>query len=518
MLLAELAATSLAVQATSKRRQKVGLLADCLRAAGSDVEICVAYLCGEVRQRKLGVGYSTLRSAVPTHAAAEPSLKLGEVDAEFEALSLIEGSGSKAERGRRLHALLARATADEQRFLFGLITGELRQGALEGVLVDAVASAAQVPAEELRRALMFAGDLPKVATRALVGKSAALSEFGLQLFQPLRPMLAQTSADLREALSEIGEASAEYKLDGARVQIHKHDDEVKVYSRQLNEVTGAVPEIVELARSVPARTLVLDGEAIALDRAGRPLPFQVTMRRFGRKLDVAEQRDKLPLSVFLFDVLHKDGQDLVDHGYAERLEQLMTVAPDASAGPWRSVPKLLRPSEHELASFTQSALAAGHEGVMLKALDSAYQAGRRGAAWLKLKPVQTLDLVVLGAEWGSGRRKGWLSNLHLGARDPKTGGFVMLGKTFKGLTDELLRYQTAELLAREIGRDAHTVYVKPELVVEIACDGLQQSPHYPGGLALRFARVKRYRTDKTAESADTIDTVRRMHRHDQPDG
>jgi DNA ligase-1 len=509
MLLETLVSASEAVQATPRRGQKVGRLAECLRAAGDDAAICVAFLCGDLRQGKLGIGYSTLQQARPDTAAEHASLGLREVDAEFEALVHIQGKGSKAERGRRLHQLLARATDREQRFLLRLVTGELRQGALEAILLEAVAEASSVPAAALRRAVMFAGDLRQVATSVLADGPSALNQFRLELFRPLRPMLAQTASDLDEALEQLGEASTEYKLDGARVQIHKADADVRIYSRQLNDITDSIPEIVELARRVPARQLVLDGEVVALDKSGRPLPFQVTMRRFGRKLQVSEQQKELPLSVFLFDVLHRDGQDLVDTSYAERLPHLDSVAAPGAAS-WLSVPRLVRPTSKALAEFALGALAAGHEGVMLKALDAEYQAGRRGASWLKVKPVHTLDLVVLAAEWGSGRRKGWLSNLHLGARDPESGGFVMLGKTFKGLTDALLDYQTAELQKREVSRDAHTVYVKPELVVEVAFDGLQASPHYPAGLALRFARVRRYRPDKSPDAADTIDTLRQL--------
>ena len=510
MLLETLVSASEAVQATPKRRQKVGRLAECLRTAGSDAAISVAFLCGDLRQGKLGVGYGTLQQARPESAARESTLTLSQVDAEFEALTQTQGKGSKAERARRLHQLLERATAREQHFLLRLITGELRQGALEAILLEAVAEASAVPASALRRAVMFAGDLRQVATSVLSEGPGALSRFRLELFQPLRPMLAQTASDLDEALQELGEVSGEYKLDGARVQIHKAGGDVRLFSRQLNDITNSMPEVVELARNLPAGQLVLDGEVVALTPAGRPLPFQVTMRRFGRKLGVSEQQQALPLSVFLFDILHRDGEDLVDASYAERLPHLDSVTP-AGSDAWRTVPRLLRPTPAELSAFAQGALEAGHEGLMVKALGAEYQAGRRGASWLKVKPVHTLDLVVLAAEWGSGRRKGWLSNLHLGARDPESGGFVMLGKTFKGLTDALLEYQTAELLKREVSRDAYTVHVRPELVVEIAFDGLQVSPHYPAGLALRFARVRRYRSDKSADAADTIGTIRKLH-------
>ena len=511
MLLQQLATVSEAVQATPKRLQKIALLADCLREAGSDIEACVAFLCGELRQGKLGIGYQTLRAAKPASAAEHASLTVAELDDEFEALLQTRGKGSKERKGQRLHALLARATESEQRFLLRLVSGELRQGALEAVLLEAVAEASGVDRRELRRALMFAGDLRQVATRAMTAGAAGLLEFRLRLFQPIRPMLAQSAASLTEGLEQLGEASAEYKLDGARVQIHKADGEVRIYSRQLNEVTASVPEIAEALKRLPEGQLVLDAEVIAMDQHGRPLPFQVTMRRFGRKLNVAEQRERLPLSVFAFDLLHAGGDDWVDAPYAERLSRLDALASPITEDRWRTVPRLERGSVDQIAAFADQALEAGHEGIMLKALGAPYEAGRRGAAWLKVKPSHTLDLVVLAAEWGSGRRRGWLSNLHLGARNAEQGGFVMLGKTFKGLTDELLRYQTAELEKRELYRDDYTVYVKPELVVEVAFDGVQESPHYPAGLALRFARVKRYRDDKTADTADTIDTVRRIY-------
>jgi len=511
MLLERLASVSEAVQATPKRLRKIALLAECLREAGPDIETCVAFLCGELRQGKLGIGYQTLRAAKPAAAAQRATLTIAEVDAEFDALLGTRGKGSKERKAERLYALFARATESEQRFLLRLLSGELRQGALEAVLLEAVAEASGVDRRELRRALMFAGDLRQVATQAMTGGRAALSKFRLQLCQPLRPMLAQSASSFAEGLEQLGGASAEYKLDGARVQVHKAGGDVRIYSRQLNDVTASVPEVVEALQALPEPELVLDAEVIALDQHARPLPFQMTMRRFGRKLNVAEQRERLPLSLFAFDLLHAAGDDLVDAPYAERLARLDGLAASNSDPRWRTVPRIERASLEQVAAFTEQALGAGHEGIMLKALDSPYEAGRRGAAWLKVKPSHTLDLVVLAAEWGSGRRRGWLSNLHLGARDPEQGGFVMLGKTFKGLTDELLRYQTAELQKRELYRDEYTVYVKPELVVEVAFDGVQESPHYPAGLALRFARVKRYRDDKSADAADTIETVRRIY-------
>jgi DNA ligase-1 len=511
MLLQEVARVSNVVKATSKRRVKVAHLAECLRAAGSEAPLCVAFLCGEPRQGKLGIGYRTLVQSRPPHASKSSTLTLSAVDATLQRLRTTTGKGSKAEKGRLLYELFASASESEQQFLLALLSGELRQGAQEGILLEAVASASELPASELRRALMFAGDLQTVASEALTGGSQALKKFGLMLFQPVRPMLAQPASNLDAGLEQLGDASAEYKLDGARVQIHKGGDEVRVYSRNLNDVSASVPEIVEMARQVPVEQFVIDGETIALTPERRPLPFQTTMRRFGRKLDVSEQRQSLPLSVFVFDVLRYGESDLFDQSYEKRLQHIDAIAPSGLNSPWQPVPRLLNPSQRSAAEFAESAIEQGHEGLMLKQLSSSYQAGRRGAAWLKVKPVHSLDLVVLAVEWGSGRREGWLSNLHLGARDHKTNSFIMLGKTFKGLTDEMLRYQTQELQKRAITQDAHTVYVRPELVVEILFDGLQESPHYPGGVALRFARVKRYRPDKAPNQADTIQTVRQIY-------
>jgi DNA ligase-1 len=429
-----------------------------------------------------------------------------EVHAAFRALADLKGAGSARERARLLGGLLARATRDEQDFLRRLLSGELRQGAQEGIMLDALARAAALPAADVRRALMLSSNMGEVAEAVLVNGAAGLERFRLKLFCPLGPMLAQTAEDAAEALSRFGRAAAEYKLDGARIQVHRAGDEVRIFTRGQHDVTERAPEVVELVRALPAKELILDGEAIALRGDGTPQPFQITMRRFGRRLRVDELRKTLPLSPFFFDVLHVDGRDLLDEPAEERFAALGALLGQDSA-----VPRRIVSDREELERFSHEALERGHEGVMIKSLSAPYEAGRRGASWLKLKPAHTLDLVVLAVEWGSGRRKGWLSNLHLGARDPAAGGFVMLGKTFKGMTDEILAWQTQELLAREITRDTYTVYVKPELVVEIAFDGVQESSHYPGGLALRFARVKRYRTDKRAEEADTIDTVRAIH-------
>jgi DNA ligase-1 len=404
-----------------------------------------------------------------------------------------------------LHRLFILATPEEQDFLVRLLAGELRQGALEGVMVEALARAAKLPIDTVRRAVMLGGSLPRVARAALTEGSQGLQAFSLRVLQPLQPMLADTAQDIEEALGRLRAAAFEWKLDGARVQVHKADSIVRVFSRSLNDVTSAVPELVQTVADLPARELVLDGETIALHADGRPHPFQITMRRFGRRLDVDAMRRSLPLSVFFFDCLHRDGQSLIDRPAQERFSLLAEAVP-----PQLAVPRLITSDLQAAQRFYDQALAQGHEGVMAKALDAPYEAGRRGASWLKIKRVQTLDLLVLAAEWGSGRRRGWLSNLHLGARDPG-GGFVMLGKTFKGMTDELLAWQTRELLARETRREAHIVYVRPELVVEIAFNDLQASPQYPGGLALRFARLKGYRPDKKPEEADTIETVRSLY-------
>jgi DNA ligase-1 len=443
-----------------------------------------------------------LRSA--RSPAAAPALTLVEVDSAFTNLKAVKGKGAAQQRSALLTSLFERATAEEQDFLARLIVGELRQGALEGIMFDAVAAAAGRPAAEIRRAATFAGGVAQVARAALAGES--FERFSIRLMQPVLPMLAQPAEDVAAAMAELGTALLEWKLDGARVQVHKAGDEVKVYTRSLNEVTAAVPEVVETVRGAKAQALILDGEVVALRADGRPLPFQTTMRRFGRKLDVEGLRRELPLSVFFFDCLFRDGVSLVDRSTLERRDAVEQVLVNVTPG-------LVTSDAAQASAFYEDVLARGHEGIMAKSPDAPYEAGRRGASWFKVKRVQTLDLVVLAAEWGSGRRRGFLSNLHLGARDPASGGFVMLGKTFKGLTDEILAWQTRELQAREVQRDDWTVYVRPELVVEIAFNDLQESPHYAGGLALRFARVKGYRPDKRASDADTIETVRRIH-HD----
>jgi DNA ligase-1 len=507
MELHEFVLTSRRVAATSARRVKIELLASCLgRCPPAWVGAAVGVLMGMPRQGRIGIGYASLREARIVTAAAVPTLTLADLDATLARLVEVRGKGAAAERAHLLRELFARATADEQDFLVRLLLGELRQGALEGLMVEAVARAATLPVGDVQRAVMMAGDLGVVAKAALGEGQAGLDRFRVQLFRPIKPMLAQPADDVEDALAALGRAALEYKLDGARIQAHKAEGEVRVFSRRLNEVTGAVPEIVEAVRSLPVREAILDGEAIALRPDGRPQPFQITMRRFGRKLDVAAMREALPLDSFFFDALALDGVNLIDLTAEERLTALESAVPAALR-----IPRTVTDRLEEARAFLEHALAAGHEGVMAKALHGPYEAGARGRSWLKVKSATTLDLVVLAAEWGNGRRQGWLSNLHLGARDPAASGFVMLGKTFKGLTDQMLAWQTEQLLAREIARDRYTVYVRPELVVEIAFNDLQTSPHYPGGLALRFARVKSYRPDKRAEEADTIDTVRALY-------
>ena len=507
MLLAELADVSRAVAATPARLAKIGALAGALRSATPDeAPIAVAYLSGELPQRQIGVGWAALRDAPPP--AAQASLTIAEVDAAFTRIGSLAGKGSSAERRRLIGDLLSAATADEQYFLVRLLSGELRQGALDGVMTEAVARAAGVPVAQVRRAVMLRGSLPAVAGAALSGGTEALSGFGLRVGQPLKPMLAASAPTMEDALAKIAagaggerDAAVEWKLDGIRIQAHILDGDVRLYTRTLDDITARLPEVIAELGKLPVRAAVLDGELIALRPDGRPYPFQDTSARVASEVPV----DTVPLSVFLFDALHLDGTDLIDLPDEERHAALASVVPAELL-----MPRLVTDSADEATAFFRDALAHGHEGVVVKSLATPYAAGRRGAGWIKVKPRHTLDLVVLAVEWGHGRRRGWLSNLHLGARDPRTGGWVMLGKTFKGLTDELLTWQTARLQELADHRDDWTVYVRPELVVEIAFDGVQRSPRYPGGVALRFARVLRYREDKPAAEADTIDTVRAL--------
>ncbi len=507
MLLAELAETSAAVAKTSSRLKKIELLASCLaRLRPDEVPVAVASLSGSLPQGRIGVGWASLRT-LPPPKPPPPTLELLDVEAAFRRIGALAGSGSQAERKRELTELFGQTTEVERAFLLRVLSGEIRQGALEGVMIEAIARAASVPAPAVRRALMVAGNLGEVATAALSEGESGLARFRLRLLTPLQPMLAQTAEGLHEAFARISPAGVEWKLDGARIQVHRLGDAVRVFTRNLADATHRAPEVAQAVADLPVDSLVLDGEAIALRADGRPHPFQVTMSRFGSRVGVDELRDTTPLSCFFFDCLHLDGADLLDLPGAERRSIMERALPGS-----RCVPRIAAESADEAGRFLDEAIERGHEGVMVKALDAPYEAGRRGAGWLKVKRAVTLDLVVLAVEWGHGRREGWLSNLHLGARDPSTGGFVMLGKTFKGMTDEMLRWQTERLLELETHREGITVHVRPELVVEVAFDGVQASTRYPGGLALRFARVKGYRPDKRADEADTIDTVRALYR------
>jgi DNA ligase-1 len=551
VLLNEIARVSAHVAEVPGRRAKIGLIAGLLPdAAADEVPLAVAFLSGELRQRQIGVGYAALRDllgargdaagaateAIPP--AAKPTVTVTEADAAFAAIGRVSGPGAQAERRRLLAALWRRTTEGERSFLVQLLAGELRQGALEGVMVEAVAQAGGVPAAEVRRALMLGGSLPAVARAALGGSPdplaadgppvadgppgaaggpadalSALRSFTLRVGRPLRPMLAAAAPTIAVALQKVSPAAVEWKIDGIRVQAHKDGSSVAVFTRTLDDITARVPEIAEAVLALPAEAVVLDGEAVALYPDGRPRPFQVTASRAGTRTGVESVRGDVPLTPFFFDLLHLDGADLIDAPAQQRYAALARLLP-----PELVIPRTVTADLAAAEVFFADAVAHGHEGVVLKSLDSRYAAGRRGSEWIKVKPRHTLDLVVLAAEWGHGRRRGWLSNLHLGARDPATGSFIMLGKTFKGLTDEMLGWQTERLLeladpapgdpaggARGAG---YVVRVRPELVVEIAFDGIQTSPRYPGGIALRFARVIRYRPDKKAGDADTIDAVR----------
>ena len=501
VLLSDVVAVSTEVAATSSRKAKTAAIAVLLRElAPREIAPATALLAGELPGGRAGVGWSTL-SSLSVAPAPEPRLTIGSVAETVDEVRAISGSGSAQRRAGALGGLLGAATEDEQSFLVRLFGGELRQGALEGVMVEAIAAAAEVRTEAVRRAFMLSGRLPATAEAALRGGEPALAEFRLELGRPIRPMLASPADTLDAALAELGECSVEHKLDGARIQVHRDGDEVRVYTRTLREITRNVAELVELVRGLDCRSVVLDGETLALDDAGRPRPFQETMARFGAQ----EQRAEL-LHPYFFDCLHLDGTDLLDRPLRDRLAALEQVA----AG--HRIPGVLSPAPEDAAAVFDDALARGHEGVVVKDLASPYAAGRRGKAWRKVKPEHTLDLVVLAAEWGHGRRRGSLSNLHLGARDPDGGPPIMVGKTFKGLTDKLLAWQTEEFQRRATGGDDWSVHLAPELAVEIELDGVQTSTRYPGGVALRFARVLRYRPDKDAAEADTIEAVREMLR------
>jgi DNA ligase-1 len=501
MLLEEIALTSAAVAETPSRLAKIGRLAVCLGLLRPhEVPVAVAYLSGYLPQGSIGIGWASLRDLPPPSASA--GLEIAEVDAALTRIQAAVGSGSQAARRSELAGLFARATDGEATFLRALLAGEIRQGALEGLMVEAVAKAFGVSAAAVRRAAMLAGDLGAVAASVAAYGERGLAGFRLAVLRPVQPMLAETADGMVDALRRVGEGAVEWKLDGARIQVHRQDDEVRAFTRNLADITARVPEVVEAVRRLPVRSVILDGEAMALRTDGRPHPFQITMSRFGTRLDIEQVRSSVGLFPFFFDCLHLDGEDLIDRPAVDRFQVL-----DACVGSEARIPRLVTADTDEGERFLQDVLSRGHEGVVVKALDAPYEAGRRGAGWLKVKRAHTLDLVVLAAEWGHGRRRGWLSNLHLGARDPETGGFVMLGKTFKGMTDEMLGWQTEHLLGLETSRDEYTVFVRPQLVVEVAFDGLQSSHRYAGGIALRFARVKGYRPDKRPEDADTIQTV-----------
>ena len=496
-LLADVVTASSEVAGTSSHSQKVAILADLLqRLDAGEVPIAVAFLSGVPRQGRIGVGYATVYGVEQAPAGA-PTLTVAELDRGIAAIGAASGAGSAARRREILARLLGSATAEEAGFVRRLLTGELRQGALAGLMVDAVARAAGVPGALARRALMLSGDLPRTAEIALAEGEKGLRRVGFELFRPILPMLASTAVSVDEAVASFDRASVEWKLDGIRIQIHRRGNEVRVYTRNLNEITHALPGIVEAVRGLAVEQAVLDGEALWMDEGG-PAPFQETVAQ------IDGQAPPEGVVTFLFDLLHVDGEDLLDTPLEERAARLEAIAPRLR------IPGVFTSDREAARRVLEESLSAGHEGVVVKDAASSYGAGRRGKAWRKVKPVRTYDLVVLGAEWGHGRRQGWLSNLHLGARDPRTGAFVMAGKCFKGLTDELLEWQTRELLAREVERQGIAVLVRPELVVEIALDGVQSSTRYPGGVALRFARVKRYRPDKDASDADTIDDLRAL--------
>jgi DNA ligase 1 len=496
-LLAEVVAASRNVGGTSSRSGKIAILAELLRRLEpSEVAIAVGLLSGVPRQGRVGIGYASV-FGIEQQPGAEPSLTVVDLDLAIGELQATTGTGSGRRRRRLLEELLGRATEDEAAFVKRLFTGELRQGALAGLMADAIAKAAGAPADLVRRALMLSGDLTRTAEIAMTTGEAGLRRVGFEIFRPILPMLASTAETVQEAVSSFERASVEWKLDGIRIQIHRRGDEVRIYTRNLNEITHALPGIADAVRRLSVAQAVLDGEALWMSDEG-PAAFQDTVSQI--------DADAPPEGIvtFLFDLLHVDGDDLLDLPLAKRAEGLEALAPQLK------IPGTLTADPEAAQRVLDDSLRAGHEGVVVKDAASLYAAGRRGKAWRKVKPVRTYDLVVLGAEWGHGRRQGWLSNLHLGARDPRTGEFVMVGKCFKGLTDELLRWQTKELLERETGRRGIAVFVRPELVAEIALDGVQSSTRYPGGVALRFARVKRYRADKDAAEADTIDDLRAL--------
>ncbi|RPF31683.1 DNA ligase-1 [Streptomyces sp. TLI_185] len=512
MLLARLAQVSQEVAATSARSRKIALLAELFRdAEADDVPIVIPYLAGRLPQGRLGVGWKVLSR--PVAPAAEPTLTVREVDALLGELGKVSGAGSQAERARLVGELMGAATEDEQRFLLGLLTGEVRQGALDAVAVEGLAQATGAPPADVRRAVMLAGSLQTVAQALLADGPAALDRFRLTVGRPVLPMLAHSASSVAEAVDKLGACAVEEKLDGIRVQVHRDGDSVRIYTRTLDDITDRLPELTAAAMELKGRRFILDGEVISFGKDGRPRSFQETAGRVGSRVDVATAAETVPVSPVFFDALSVDDRDLLDLPFAERHAELARLVPE----PMRVRRALVSGPQDvsEAERFLTATLERGHEGVVVKGLDAAYSAGRRGASWLKVKPVHTLDLVVLAAEWGHGRRTGKLSNLHLGARNPD-GSFAMLGKTFKGMTDAMLTWQTERLQELATDTNGYVVTVRPELVVEIAYDGLQKSTRYPAGVTLRFARVVRYREDKRPEEADTVETLLAAHPEVKP--
>ncbi|MFF4658433.1 ATP-dependent DNA ligase [Streptomyces sp. NPDC001381] len=507
MLLTRLADVSREVAASSARSRKIALLAELFRdAEAEDAPIVIPYLAGRLPQGRLGVGWKVLSR--PVAPAGSPTLTVREVDALLTELGKVSGPGSQAERARLVGTLMGAATADEQRFLLGLLTGEVRQGALDAVAVEGLAQATGAPPGDVRRAVMLAGSLQTVAASLLRDGPPALEAFRLTVGRPVLPMLAHTASSVAEAVGKLGGCAVEEKLDGIRVQVHRDGDDIRLYTRTLDDITDRLPEVTSAARELRGERFILDGEVIAFDARGRPRSFQETAGRVGSRVDVAAAAESVPVAPVFFDALSVDGRDLLDLPFAERHGELARLVPE----PMRVRRTLARgPEDLPVAEeFLAHTLRRGHEGVVVKSLDAPYSAGRRGASWLKVKPVHTLDLVVLAAEWGHGRRTGRLSNLHLGARTAD-GGFAMLGKTFKGMTDAMLGWQTERLRELTLNEEGWGVTVRPELVVEIAYDGLQRSTRYPAGVTLRFARVVRYREDKRPEQADTVETLLAAH-------
>ena len=506
MLLADLVACADAVAATSARTEKIESLAELLlRTDGREAGVVAGLVAGDPRQGRVGVGWATV-ATLQADAAREPTLTVADLDAMLDAVADTAGDGSANRRLDLLQGFLARATDGEADFVRRLLVGELRQGASEGVVVEAVARASGVSAASVRRALMLVGDLGETAGIALMERGPGLEAVGFQVFRPIRPMLASTADDAASVVADLGRCSVEWKLDGIRIQVHRRGDDVRIWTRNLNDVTDRLGEVADVVRGLGVEVAALDGEVLGLADDLGPAAFQDTMGRVGTRStgeSAPSRSESVRVRPMFFDALHLDGRDLLDEPLEVRLGCLAEAAAD------HRVPGVVTTDPDEAERVFAAAVGAGHEGVMVKAADSAYAAGRRGKAWRKVKPVHSLDLVVLAVEPGSGRRRGWLSNIHLGARDPD-GGFVMVGKTFKGMTDQMLRWQTERFGELATNRTAHMVELQPVQVVEVAVDGVQRSSRYPGGVALRFARVVRYRSDKSAAEADTIDAVRSL--------